>query len=241
MGCRFRRPFHVHILMTSPPTTPLTDAEITHLESLLVSPGFAKQSMSLAEIQGFLCAVICGPAAVKPGQWLASVLGNPAWLGAAQESAVKSLLTRFHGEIATDLAAGDPPLLVLNYAGDGADDNYDYAAWCQAFLDGVESSPVAWNDIVQGADEEEELNELLFPISLLAGDIDPKAFKSLKPHEMAGLIKECEDDLPTLVVEIHAWFEPRRGRPPKKTAGASTAPKRTDARRPPAKVGKKKP
>ena len=41
--------------------TPLSNAEISHLETLLATPTFKKQAMGLDEIQGFLCAVISGP------------------------------------------------------------------------------------------------------------------------------------------------------------------------------------
>ena len=49
--------------MTSTAATPnpLTNAEISHLETLLASPAFKQLAMGLDEIQGFLCAVISGP------------------------------------------------------------------------------------------------------------------------------------------------------------------------------------
>lgn len=210
--------------MTPTTANPLTNAEISHLETLLASPAFKKQAMGLDEIQGFLCAVISGPQPVKPDQWLPAVLGNPEYGSAEQAQAVKELLLRFHGEIVADLRAGESLGLVLNLA-DSSDaaveGEYDYSAWCQAYLDGVESSAAPWTEV----GDENEINELLFSISLLAGEIDAKALKQIKPREMTELLKECREDLPTLAIDIYKYFQSLRDRP-KVTArhpGSSTA------------------
>ena len=204
--------------MTSAPSSlsvPLTDAEISHLEFLLATPAFAKQSMGLDEIQGFVCAVISGPARVTSAQWLPAVLGNPEFESAAQAEEVKALLLRFHDEIAADLKAGESLGLVLNVEEAekaemaGKANEYDYGAWCQAYIDGVEFSKIPWVE----AGDEEEINDLLFPISLLAGEIDPKALKQVKPREMADLLEECREDLPMLAVDIFKYFQSLRDRP----------------------------
>lgn len=198
--------------MTSTPTAPLNNAEISHLETLLASPTFKKQAMGLDEIQGFLCAVLSGPERATPEQWLPAVLGNPEYESADQADALKALLLRFHGEIVADLAAGESLGLVLNLADPSnaaVEGEYDYGAWCQAYLDGVEFSGVAWTD----AGDEDEINDLLFPISLLAGEIDPKALKQIKPREMAELLKECREDLPMLAIDIYKYFQSLRNRP----------------------------
>lgn len=198
--------------MTTTPDAPLTNAEISHLETLLASPAFKQQAMGLDEIQGFLCAVISGPLPVSAALWLPAVLGNPDYENEAQAEEVKALLLRFFDEIAADLKAGESLGLVLNLEDapeGGGESDYDYAAWCQAYLDGVESSTIAWTD----TGDDEEINDLLFPISLLAGEIDPKALRSVKPQEMTALLKECREDLPMLAVEIYQYFQSLRERP----------------------------
>jgi uncharacterized protein len=202
----------IEMHMAAEPVSPLTDAEIAHLETLLATPAFAKQSMGLDEIQGFVCAAVSGPAHIGVEQWLPAVLGNPEYASAAEAVELKGLLLRFHDEIVADLKAGESLGLVLNLseaAQPGEDQDYDYAAWCQAYLDGVESSSVPWAE----AGEEEEVNDLLFPLSLLAGEIDAKALKQIKPREMAQLLAECREDLPLLVVDIYKYFQSLRDRP----------------------------
>lgn len=197
--------------MTATAPAPLTNAEISHLETLLATPTFKKQTMGLDEIQGFLCAAISGPQRVKPEQWLPAVLGSPEYENAEQAKAVKDLLLRFHDEIVADLAAGESLGLVLNLADPSnaaTEGEYDYGAWCQAYLDGVEFSAASWVE----AGDENEINELLFPISLLAGEIDPKALKHIKPREMVELLKECREDLPMLAIDIYQYFQSLRER-----------------------------
>ena len=214
--------------MTTTPATLLSNAEISHLETLLATPAFKKQAMGLDEMQGFLCAVISGPQQTKSAKWLPAVLGDPDYESVEQETAVKDLLLRFHAEIVADLSAGESLGLVLNLtdpSNAAAEGEYDYGAWCQAFLDGVEFSEISWTE----AGDDNEINEFLFPISLLAGEIDPKALKQIKPREMTELLKECREDLPMLVVDIYKYFQTLRNRPmatqkPPASADAQTKP-----------------
>ena len=218
----------------STPQPPLSDREIAWLEETLATPALNKQAMGLDEIQGYLCAIISGPERVPQSQWLPSVLGNPTFESVAQEKELKDLLIRFHAEIAAELAGGESLSLVLDYdnradSGRGEEYDYDYAAWCLAFLDGVDASPNPWNEVLK-SEEEEELNELLFPISLLAGEIDAKALKQIKPHELDAVMKECRDDLPMLVVDVFKFFETIRNRPQvtvKHPGSPNTQPKST--------------
>ena len=137
---------------------------------------------------------------------------------------------RFHAEIVADLSAGESLGLVLNLTDSSnaaAEGEYDYGAWCQAFLDGVEFSDAPWT----GAGDDNEINEFLFPISLLAGEIDPKALKQIKPREMVELLKECREDLPMLAIDIYKYFQTLRNRP----AATQKDPGSTDAQAKPTK------
>jgi uncharacterized protein len=196
--------------LTTTPNIALSDEEITHLEALLASPIFSKQAMGLDEIQGFLCAVISGPELITPAQWMPAVLGNPKYESAAQETEVNNLLMRFYGEIVADLIAGEAVGMLLHRDDGAAEDDFDYETWCQAYLDGVDFSPTPWDE----AGEEDEINELLFPISLLAGEIEPKALKQIKPRDMVDLMIECREDLPLLAVDVYKYFLSLRTRPP---------------------------
>jgi uncharacterized protein len=198
----------------APASTPLNDAEIEHLEDLLASSVFAKQAMGLDEMQGFLAAVISGPEYITPALWMPAVLGNPQYVSPEQEMEVSGLLTRFYNEIAADLVAGESLGLLLERAEGAADSDYDYASWCQAYLDGVDFSATPWEE----AGDAEEVNEMLFPIALLAGEIEPKILKQIKPRDMAQLLTECREDLPLMVIEVYRYFQALRDRPARRRA-----------------------
>lgn len=182
--------------------TRLSDGEIEYLEDLLASPIFAKQALPLDQMQGFLCAVVSAPETIPATQWMPAVVGNPTYENPQQANEVAALLMRFYDEIVADLQGGESIGLLLHRAEGAAEDAYDYAAWCQAYLDGVDFSPIAWDE----AGDEEEINELLFPISLLAEEIEGKALKKIKPNDMKELMQECREDLPLIVIDAFEYF-----------------------------------
>ena len=208
-------------MTTAPVTTPLNDAEVEQLEDLLASPVFDKQAMGLDEMQGFLAAVISGPEFIAATLWMPAVLGNPKYVSPEQEKNVTDLLTRFYNEIAADLVEGESLGLLLERAEGAEESDYDYATWCQAYLDGVDFSATPWEE----AGDAEEVNEMLFPIALLAGEIEPKVLKQIKPRDMAQLLVECREDLPLMVIEVYQYFQELRERPAPKRDQAGAAKK----------------
>lgn len=198
-------------------TTPLTDAEISRLEALLASPIFEKQAMGLDEMQGFLCAVLSAPVLITASQWMPAVLGNPKYESAEQEKEVTDLVLRFGNDIADELKRGESLSLLLNMEDGDTEDEYDYETWCQSYLDGVDFSTVPWDE----AGDDEEVNDLLFTISLLAGEIEPRALRGVKPADLKQLMHESREDLPMLVAEIYDYFRTtREGKPTEATAKA---------------------
>jgi uncharacterized protein len=192
-------------------STRLSEAEIIQLEDLLASPVFAGQALPLDQLQGFLCAVLSGPEPVPLAKWMPAALGNPKYENPAQGEEVLGLITRFHNEIETGLKSESGIGLLLSELGadkNSGEEKYDYAAWCQAYLDGVDFSEVPWEE----AGDEDEINELLFAISLLAEEIEPKTLKQIKAAEMKELLAECQQDLPLIVLDIFEYFQKLRSR-----------------------------
>jgi uncharacterized protein len=202
-------------------TTPLNDQEIEYLEDLLASPVFTKQAMGLDEMQGFLAAVISGPELIAPALWMPAILGNPQYASPEQEMEVTGMITRFYNEIAADLVGGESLGLLLEREEGAEESDFDYTTWCQAYLDGVDFSATPWEE----AGDAEEVNEMLFPIALLAGEIEPKILKQIKPRDMAQLLVECREDLPLMVIEIYQYFQTLRDRPAPKREPAGAAKK----------------
>jgi uncharacterized protein len=201
----------------------LSDAELQRLEDLLGSEVFHGDAMALDELQGFLCAVLSGPELIMPSQWLSVALGeSPRYESDAQAQETLDLVMRFFNQLAHSLSEGEGLDFVL-YRPDESSE-YDYETWCRAYLEGVDFSPVAWED----AGDAGEIEELLFPIVTLAGELPAQTRRRLTPEELDELFDACREDLPGVLLDIQRYWLALRERP---------AP----ARRSDAKVGRNDP
>ena len=186
----------------------LSDAELQRLEDLLGSEIFHGDAMALDEVQGFLCAVLSGPELIMPSQWLAAVLGeSPRYESDAQAEETLGLVMRYYNQIAKALNEGEGLDFVL-YRPDESSE-YDYETWCSAYLEGVDFSPVPWED----AGDSDEVEELLFPIVTLAGELPPHTRERLTPDELDELFDACREDLPAVLLDIQRYWQALRDRP----------------------------
>ena len=90
----------------------LADHLLDRLETLLDDPAL-QESMRLDEIQGFLCAVLSGPQAMAEEEWLIETLGSEAALETEAGREAAELLRAFAKALEAELAAGEPPILLL--------------------------------------------------------------------------------------------------------------------------------
>lgn len=204
----------------------LSDQELKHLETLLSAPALPK-AMRLDEIQGYLCAALSGPQPLPAEIWLVEALGSAE----AQDSAIgresAELLRRFAAVLETELARGEPPMLLL-YAKDGDSEDEgpsDYAPWCQAYLHGVDAAQEDWFEFL-GYEEDSEmdeevsaettyLDERLFPLMLLTGEAEAAAREHgeawPQDEELKQMENDCEADLPQAVADIYRFWLAKRG------------------------------
>jgi uncharacterized protein len=203
----------------------LSDELLDRLESLLADPALP-ETMRLDEIQGYLCAALAGPHAIPADTWLATVLGGQEALDSEPGREAAGLLRAFAEALESELAHGEPPVLLL-YAGDDDEEGpSDYRPWCQAFLYGIDSAEDDWfeflgedvNDNSDDSDDSEEiayLDERLFPLMLLSGDAETAARDSGEEwpegDELTQLESDCEEDLPQAVSDIYRFWLAKRG------------------------------
>ena len=118
---------------------PPTDAEFDRLDSVLARFG-DKHSMNLEKLDGFLAALICGPATVLPSEYFPVIWSNDIVL----ENTLKAqpllhdflaLIMRHWNVIADTLHSGDIYLPLLLEDGNGLFHANDWAA---GFLRGME-------------------------------------------------------------------------------------------------------
>ncbi len=186
---------------------PLDDADLQQLEDLLGSDVFQGEAMTLDELQGFLCALLSGPVSVAPAKWLPVALGeSPLYESEEQAKEIASLVMRFHNQIARALSGDETLDLVLYRPNESSE--CDYETWCRAYLEGVNFSPVAWEE----AGDPGEIEELLFPIIILAGELSVQTRRRLHPEELAELYESCREDLAGVVLDVQRYWLSRRAK-----------------------------
>ncbi|MDR1708253.1 MAG: UPF0149 family protein [Candidatus Accumulibacter sp.] len=200
------------------------EAQIDRLEELLDDPALG-DAMRLDEIQGYLCAAISGPRPIDEEDRLIDILGREDALDTEAGREAAALIRRFAEALAADLAAGAPPALLLYPKNEDEEDGpSDYQAWCEAYLMGVDQAAEDWFEGLEaeGSPEAREqadyLDERLFPLMALTGEAEAAARAHGEDwpegEERAALERECEDDLPQAVADIHCFWLARRGTAP---------------------------
>jgi uncharacterized protein len=150
----------------SPPTSPLTDADLVRLEALLDSLPPPLQPLDLSALDGFLCGVLLQPRPVPTERWLPQVAdleGRPAPPGPALDE-LQALVRRRHTELEQAIANRqwfDPWI----YQFDGQASPADCVLpWVAGFAAALEAHPA-----LMQLDEP----EIIEPLALLFMHFDP--------------------------------------------------------------------
>jgi uncharacterized protein len=191
---------------------PLTEDELDRLEELLEANVFNGEAMRLDEVQAMLCAVISSPQPVSPTLWLPEVLGEGmAVADNAEVAEVLELLMRFNNDIASALLA-DETVAPLLYPVDETAEEYDFAAWADAYVFGAGLGGDWYEQAGKHADD---LSELLEPLFLLNGMLKEDAEKSgerwFSPAEEARLVADIQEKLPLIVQSLYNFWRAKRG------------------------------
>ena len=138
-------------------TEPLTDDEFERLGDFLYS--LHGTAMTLEELDGFFCALICGPDLVEPSEYLPHIFGSELVQGYeasnTEEAAhIMTLLTRHWNTIAVTLLRGEvyEPMLFHNEDGIVLGNE-----WAIGFEHGVDLRRDSWRKLVDGDDHWEVL------------------------------------------------------------------------------------
>jgi uncharacterized protein len=150
-------------------TEPLNDAELDRLDEFLchVNPG---EAMSLEELDGYFCALICCPDVVPPSEYLPHVwgeqhVGNGAFKSVEDAQEVLTLFSRHWNTIAATLYRDEPyPVLMGEYH----DGKITGQEWAIGFQKGMLLRRKPWERLLK----DEKLGAALLPILVLAEDDD---------------------------------------------------------------------
>ncbi|WP_294262000.1 YecA family protein [Propionivibrio sp.] len=214
----------------TPVQAQLVDHQLERLETLLDDPALPN-TMRLDEIQGYLCAALSGPLPIPEAAWLADALGGEDAVDCAAGQEAAALLHAFAAALEAELAAGEPPVLLL-YAKDGDESGpSDYRPWCQAYLAGVDAASDDWFEFLGEVDYEESgeigdgqafetvredvafIDERLLPLMVLTGEAEAAALENGEEwpqgEARAQIESDCEEYLPQAVTDIYRFWAAR--------------------------------
>lgn len=195
--------------------TPLSEAELTELDRFLLSDALPEDSMVLSELDGYLTALVIGPALVPPNVWLPKVWANgddqaPVFADMATAQRVLALIMRhMNGIVATFARAPDTfkPLFDINtYPGD--DHAYvDGEIWSHGFMAGIAIAGDAWLPLLSAP----ALLQTFHPLRLLgANDLDEADGKQVAtPAQREALTLAIPASLVTLYQHALAGNTPQ--------------------------------
>ncbi len=209
----------------------LNDDELDQLADFLAEVG--SPAMNIESLDGFFCALVCGPETVMLSEYLPIVLGEePAFESEEQAGKIFGLLMRHWNTIATTLYGtlekDDVYLPVLLEDEEGIVHGND---WAQGFIRGVQCRLYAWQELINS----DEFGGPLVPIFMLVHEHDPDP--DMRPP---AITPDSRDDLLQSMIagltHIYRYFAPHRH-----AAAAAHAYSQAPVRRATAKVGRNDP
>jgi uncharacterized protein len=193
-------------MTSTSPAAPLSQQELDALEALLGSDAFHDDAMPLDALQGLFFALAAAPDPVLPSRWIPVALGEaPRYESEAQAQQVLELVMRYYNQCVRAAATDDFALLLYRRE-DGGE---DLATWCAGYLEGVDAATPGWHE----AGDPDEVDELLFPFVVLAGELPDKEKRQFRPAEWRDLVKSCEDTIGDAIVEVRDYWNALRNPP----------------------------
>jgi len=199
--------------------------EMIVLEAFLMSERSSGNTMTIDALEGFITALVIGPAKVLPNEWIPFVLGlemEEAFSTIEEAQNIMQLLIRYmHSIVAAFHADADQFVPIFECCEFETTEEADSAAtsWAFGFILGMEIRFEEWKPIFDIADEAHEDEELILaPILLLAGQDNEAHELTAKDRE---LLKEL---LGESVMEIYRFWLPYREKGSQNLQSGSTRP-----------------
>lgn len=182
--------------MSSRPPIPtgLNDLQIDDLQFFLDD---IENSMNMEVIDGFFCALVCGPASVPRDEYLPPVFGGeiPEFVNPSDKEEILGMLDVHYKNIGATLDKGQTyyPFFYADMEGRVTAND-----WVHGFMRGIEMRRDAWTSLMG----ESEADELLKPILALHEEYVQSQKADGEPtiaaNEREGLVKQLISNLEAL-------------------------------------------
>ena len=174
------------------------EAARSHLMELLDDKSETHNTMRCDEVQGFMMALLSGPDALNPTNWLPEILGEESLFDAKERTEIERLVMAMAADMRMKL--NEKILPDLWFYEDEAG-NPDFYTWCNAYLYALDIVPTDWFEAV----EQEEFEDLFYPIMALGGIYDDEENGEVILHLNEKELTQLESDLPHVLLDIY-WY-----------------------------------
>ena len=174
------------------------EAARSRLMELLDDKSEAHNTMRCDEVQGFMMALLSGPDALNPTNWLPEILGEESLFDAKERTEIERLVMAMAADMRMKL--NEKILPDLWFYEDEAG-NPDFYTWCNAYLYALDIVPTDWFEVV----DQEEFEDLFYPIMALGGIYDDEENGEVILHLNEKELTQLESDLPHVLLDIY-WY-----------------------------------
>lgn len=174
------------------------EAARSRLMELLDAKSEAHNTMRCDEVQGFMMALLSGPDALNPTNWLPEILGEESLFDAKERTEIERLVMAMAADMRMKL--NEKILPDLWFYEDEAG-NPDFYTWCNAYLYALDIVPTDWFEAV----DQEEFEDLFYPIMALGGIYDDEKNGEVILHLNEKELTQLESDLPHVLLDIY-WY-----------------------------------
>ena len=170
----------------------------SRLMELLDAKSEAHNTMRCDEVQGFMMALLSGPDALNPTNWLPEILGEESLFDAKERTEIERLVMAMAADMRMKL--NEKILPDLWFYEDEAG-NPDFYTWCNAYLYALDIVPTDWFEAV----DQEEFEDLFYPIMALGGIYNDEENGEVILHLNEKELTQLESDLPHVLLDIY-WY-----------------------------------
>nr|WP_314591687.1 YecA family protein [uncultured Neisseria sp.] len=174
------------------------EAARSRLMELLDAKSEVHNTMRCDEVQGFMMALLSGPDALNPTNWLPEILGEESLFDAKERTEIERLVMAMAADMRMKL--NEKILPDLWFYEDEAG-NPDFYTWCNAYLYALDIVPTDWFEAVN----QEEFEDLFYPIMALGGIYDDEENGEVILHLNEKELTQLESDLPHVLLDIY-WY-----------------------------------
>jgi uncharacterized protein len=208
---------------TTAPLTPPTEEDVQYLEEFLDSDACSDSSMTIAMLDGFLCAIVSGPNVISPSHWMPLVWSSaeepqpPKFESDNQASRLLGTVLGLMNDIVQSLSSEptEHMLLVDQIELESGETVELIDEWCLGYLQGVGLDEESWLPLMM------EREDLFATLLMFGTNEDPDddgddgapidAIDAIDKSELsAEQLNEYSANLHEVVPEIYAYWLSKR-------------------------------